>query len=60
MIDPTPICVISAMMQRLVGDSGESLIVIPPAPFLTSQIPEQLPSHHQRKKLAFKHPIPQQ
>lgn len=47
------------MMQRLVGDSGESLIVILPSPFLTSQGPEQLPSHHQ-KKLAFKHPIRQQ
>lgn len=56
MVDPTPICV---MMQRLVGDSGESFIVILPSPFLTSQVPKQLHSHHQ-KKLAFKHPIPQQ
>lgn len=56
MIDPTPICV---MMQCLVGDSGESLIFILPSPLLTSRGPEQLHSHHQ-KKLAFKHPIPQQ
>lgn len=41
------------MMQRLVGDSGESLIVILPSPFLTSQGPKQLPSHHQKKKLRF-------
>lgn len=37
MIDPTPICV---MMQRLVDDSGESLIVIPPSSLLTSQGPK--------------------
>lgn len=40
------------MMQRLVGDSGEFLIVIPPSPFLTSRGPEQLHSHH-RKKTRF-------